>query len=75
MADTATIKQQLLQAFASQKRALTIDELSHITGIPVIKIRRRLTPYEQEIARVGNSTYDLAERVYQGKTFRYTPSK
>lgn len=70
-----TIKQLLLRVFNSEKRSLTIEELSNLTNLPVPKIRQKLTPYEQEIVRVGNNLYDLAERVYQGKTFRYTPSK
>ncbi|HUD44550.1 MAG TPA: hypothetical protein VMR41_03350 [Patescibacteria group bacterium] len=70
-----TIKELLLQAFEAQERELTVEELSHLTDIAPSKIRQRLTPYEQEIVRVGNNTYDLAKRVYKGKTFRYTPSK
>ncbi len=71
----STTKQLLLQAFEEHKQALTVDELSQFTGISPSKIRQKLTPYEQEIVRVGNSTYDLAKRAYKGKTFRYTPSK
>lgn len=70
-----TTKQSLLQALESQNSALTVDELASLTNIPAPKIRQRLTPYEQEIVRVGNNTYDLAKRVYKGKKFRYTPSK
>ena len=34
-----------------------------------------MTTYDTAIVRVGAETYDTIERVYPGKTFRYTPKK
>lgn len=56
-------------------KALTVDELVKFSGIPADKIRQTLTTWEYNIVRVAPKTYDLAERVYIGKTFRYTPEK
>ncbi len=69
-----TTKQAILKAFDTYSKPLTVNELSLFTGIPIRKIRNRLTTWEYDIIRVCDNTYDLAARVYPGKTFRYTPT-
>jgi len=49
--------------------------LVKFTGIPKVKIRQTLTTYDTAIVRIGPETYDTVERIYPGKTFRYTPRK
>ena len=69
-------RRQIIKKLIEEKnKALTIDELIEYTGIPKDKIRQTLTTYDTTIVRVGPQTYDTVERVYPGKTFRYTPQK
>jgi len=69
-------RRQIIKKLIEEKnKALTIDELIKFTGIPKEKIRQTLTIYDKTIVRVGPQTYDIVERVYPGKTFRYTPQK
>lgn len=73
--ETLTRKEQIKKVLEEKGRALTIDELVQFTGIPKNKLRQSLTTWEYKIVRVGHQIYDLTERVYPGKTFRYTPQK
>ncbi len=69
-------RRQIIKKLIEEKnKALTIDELVKFTKIPKDKIRQTLTTYDATIVRVGPQTYDTVERVYPGKTFRYTPQK
>lgn len=72
---TVTNKSLIKEALISKEKALTTSELVELTNLPLAKIRQTLTTWEYEIVRVGPQTYDLADRVYPGKTFRYTPTK
>lgn len=68
-------KQQIKKILEDQGKALIIEELKKYSGIPALKIRQTLTTFEHDIVRVSSKVWDLAERVYKGKTFRYTPGK
>ena len=69
-------RRQIIKKLIEEKNsALTIDELIKCTGIKKDKIRQTLTTYDTAIVRVGAETYDTIERIYPGKTFRYTPKK
>ncbi len=69
-------RRQIIKKLIEEKnRPLTIDELVKFTGIPKIKIRQTLTTYDTTIVRTGPKTYDTVERIYPGRTFRYTPRK
>ncbi|MBI5123771.1 hypothetical protein HZA75_07990 [Candidatus Roizmanbacteria bacterium] len=69
-------RRQIIKKLIEEKnRSLTINELIKFTGIKKDKIRQTLTTYDTAIVRVGAETYDTIERVYPGKTFRYTPKK
>lgn len=65
----------LKEILMREGKVLTVDKLSSLSGIPVVKLRQTLTTWEFEIVRVAPKTYDLAERIYIGKTFRHTPEK
>lgn len=69
-----TTKQQILKILEPRNGAITVNELSALTHITIAKIRNRLTTFESDIVRVGDNSYDLAERVYKGKKFRYSPT-
>lgn len=68
-------RQTIKKLIEEKNKALTIDELIKYTGIKKDKIRQTLTTYDTAIVRVGAETYDTIERVYPGKTFRYSPQK
>lgn len=69
-------RKQIIKKFIEEKnKSLTIDELVKYTGIPKVKIRQTLTSYDTTIVRIGPQIYDIVERIYPGKTFRYTPQK
>lgn len=68
-------KEQIREILIREGKALIVDKLVRLSGIPADKIRQTLTTWEFNIVRVGSKTFDLAERVYVGKTFRYSPSK
>lgn len=75
MTGKPTNKQLIRTALEKEGNSLTLEQLISLTGIPKQKIQQTLTPYENKIVRIGPKTYDLAERVYPGKTFRWTPSE
>jgi len=67
-------RRKIIKKLIEEKnRSLTIDELVTFTGIPKVKIRQTLTTYDTTIVRTGHETYDTVERIYPGRTFRYTP--
>lgn len=68
-------RQIIKKLIEENNKALTVDELVKFTGIPKDKIRQTLTTFNTTIVRVGPQTYDTVERVYPGKTFRYTPQE
>lgn len=68
-------RQTIKKLIEEKNRSLTIDELVKFTGIPKVKIRQTLTSYDTTIVRIGPQIYDIVERIYPGKTFRYTPQK
>ena len=68
-------RQTIKKLIEEKNKALNIDELIKYTGIKKDKIRQTLTTYDTAIVRVGKETYDTIERIYPGKTFRYTPEK
>ncbi len=70
-----TRKQQLRKILEEKGKSLTINELVQFSEIPENKIRQTLTSYENDIVRIGTKRYDLVERHYSGRTFRYTPKK
>jgi len=68
-------RQIIKKLIEEKKKALTVDELVKLTGIPKDKIRQTITTYDTTVVRVGPQTYDTVERIYPGKTFRYTPQE
>jgi len=69
-------RRQIIHKLISKiNRSLTVDEIVKYTGIPKVKIRQTLTTYDTTIVRIGSETYDTVERIYPGRTFRYTPKK
>lgn len=55
---------------------LPIGELARKLSLPEAKIRQSVGDiYNMEVVRVGDKLYDLPERAFVGKTFRYTPSQ
>jgi len=70
-----TTKEIIIAALKKKGGAMLIDELERETGILTSKLRQVLTPYSIDVVRVGNKAFDLSDRVYPGKTFRYTPTE
>lgn len=68
-------KQQIRKTLEEKGKAMTITELSKALRLPEIKVRQTLTSFEYDIVRIGPKVFDLTERIYKGKTFRYTPDK
>ena len=67
-------KQQIRDLLQKEKRALSIEELTSFLKIPQEKVRQSLTTFDTDIVRVGYKLFDLSNRVFQGKMFRYTPT-
>lgn len=55
--------------------ALTLSEMAQKLGLPENKLRQCVgSSYDLKVVRIGDKTYDLPERYFIGKIFRYTPS-
>jgi len=55
--------------------AMTLEELARSIGDTAAKLRNSLTNFDSRIVRVGNKLFDLGDRTYKGRTFRYTPTE
>jgi len=54
---------------------MTLEELAMSIGVTPAKLRSTLTNFDSHIVRVGNKLFDLGDRTYKGRTFRYTPTE
>lgn len=54
---------------------MTLEELAKCMGTTPAKLRTSLGNFDSRVVRVGNKLFDLGDRVYKNRTFRYTPSE
>lgn len=65
---------KIITLLSTSNNPINIDDIAKSLHLPIAKIRNVITPYQAKVVKVGYKTFDLAERVYRGRVFRYTPT-
>jgi len=70
-----TNKEKVKEALNKAGHRLSIDEVSHLTGLTKTQARNTANYYNSDIVSVGKGEIDLLSRAYKGRGLRVTPTE